>query len=389
MTTNAISGVYLSGWEYNRLLQPNPCQPASSALPASLLWSGSHQLWMFETIYCARESYENEVEATDRLGWIMGEVLRDLSGSAGAVKTIDFGALESGIADQLKLAQRKTLQETPADAIRDAIIAGDATALELAKGRLLRPVLTSHNCIQSGAPNSINAWIGNQQQPRPNPTTGLTMVAAPVVSGSQICRPPGTGVSPEARAREAHVRDTLEAPMIPELLASEGRFAGSAGFIPYLRALEPVREVYEPINEQLRSDWRSHRDDLLRLREMASRYLWPDLHGYWLPRLAAEAHDARVDRDFERWVGRAMKLAPIARFLTSTPVKISFLMLAGAATAAATSGLAAGHLPSSDIIGGAAGSAATGIGTWLSRQRFADQARRDLSLAMFYQLTQT
>lgn len=32
---------------------------------------------MFETVYCAKESFENEVEATDRLGWVNGLVLRE------------------------------------------------------------------------------------------------------------------------------------------------------------------------------------------------------------------------------------------------------------------------------------------------------------------------
>ena len=73
------SSVYLSGWEYNRVLQADPTEPRNSALPASILWNGSHQLWMFETVFCTRESFENEVAPTDVLGWVNGTVLRDLT----------------------------------------------------------------------------------------------------------------------------------------------------------------------------------------------------------------------------------------------------------------------------------------------------------------------
>lgn len=75
MTDRRRTSVYLSGWEYNRLLQDDPAQPRVSALPASILWNGSHQLWMFENVFCARESFENEVEATDMLGWVTGTIL--------------------------------------------------------------------------------------------------------------------------------------------------------------------------------------------------------------------------------------------------------------------------------------------------------------------------
>ena len=91
--------------EYNRLLQEDPAQPRVSALPASILWSGSHQLWMFENVYCTRESFENEVEATDILGWVNGTVLRDLA-DEGILRTVDWQKLPVEVKDRLRRGPR-------------------------------------------------------------------------------------------------------------------------------------------------------------------------------------------------------------------------------------------------------------------------------------------
>ena len=95
MSSRRRASVDPSGWEYNRVLQADPSEPRISALPASILWNGRHQLWMFESVFCTRESFENEVEATDVLGWVNGAVLRDLA-DEGILKTVRLG----GIADR-------------------------------------------------------------------------------------------------------------------------------------------------------------------------------------------------------------------------------------------------------------------------------------------------
>jgi hypothetical protein len=109
--------------------------------------------------------------------------------------------------------------------------------------------------------------------------------------------------------------------MIPQLLAGEGEFQGARGFEPYLHKLAEVKDAYAETNAQLSGDWNTNKSNLFRLRDAASRYLWPDLHGYWLPRLASH-DDQGASKEFQRWVHSAMRLAPIIKYLESSPTKI-------------------------------------------------------------------
>lgn len=367
-----ITSVYISGWEYNRLLQDDPTQPRNSALPASILWSGSHQLWMFETIYCSRESFLNEVEATDQLGWVNGEVLRDLA-KEGAVKTIDWRALPVEITDQLQTAARTTLEMLPKTSIRSAIDAGDAPTLEFAKTSVLEPLLRAYGCIESGTPDSVNTWFASPAERSPSPRLDVSAIARPLIAGLQVCRPPGTGVSPSAVARQTEVTASVEKPMIPDLLAGEGEFAGERGFEPYFRRLEPYRDAYEPTNEQLRNDWRASKDDLLRLRDAAARHLWPELHHHWLPRL--RSGDATASREFERWISSALRLRAISRFVSARPTRI---IVGSFGPSALTAALAAARvpLPEAIVAGGVAALAGSAVSRHLGRVS---------ELALFYQ----
>ena len=368
------NSVYLSGWEYNRLLQKDPTQPRVSALPASILWNGSHQLWMFEYVYCARESYENEVEATDRLGWVNGQVLRDLT-AEGILKTVDWKELPVEIKDRLVRARESTLTVLPENQIRTAIRDGDASTLELAKALIIEPVLDHCGCVESGAPNSITNWISAPEAPVSGASQALARsLAHQLVPGVQVCRPPGTGISEEARLRQQHAQETVEAPMIPRLLAGEGAFAGRRGFEPYIRKLEGVKSAYEPANDQLNSDWQKNKTALFRLRDAARRYLWPDLHGEWLPRLADE-EDLYAARDFDKWVHSAFRLSPVVNYLENRPVKIIVGAFGPPALAAA---LAHAGIPWPDAVAGAGLAAITAS----QAKKHLDQVTR---LAIFFQ----
>jgi hypothetical protein len=368
------NSVYLSGWEYNRLLQRDPTEPRVSALPASILWNGSHQLWMFEHIYCARESYENEVEATDRLGWVNGNVLRDLT-AEGVLKTVDWKELPVEIKDRLLRARESTLAVLPEDQIRTAIQDGDASTLELAKALILEPVLDHCGCVESGAPNSITNWISAPAaSPSGSPQPLARGLASHLIPGVQVCRPPGTGISEEARLRQQHAQDTVERPMIPELLAGEGKFVGRRGFEPYFMQLEAVKSAYEPANDQLNSDWGKNKTALFRLRDAASRYLWPDLHGEWLPRLSnQEDHDAA--RDFDKWVRSAFRLSPVVNYLENRPVKI---IVGAFGPAALTVALTHAGIPWPEAVA----SAGLAVITGSQAKRHFDQVTR---LALFFQ----
>jgi hypothetical protein len=381
------SSVYLSGWEYNRLLQKEPTQSRISALPAAILWNGSHQLWMFENIYCSKESFDNEVQATERLGWVNGRVLRELY-DKGIFQTVDWAGLPTETKHALRKARSNALSALSEQGVRDAIVAGDASALELAKMILLQPILDHYSCFESGVPNSVGNWFkpasaGQQSGTRIQDTARqqfaqeklsyLGSIAAP---GLDLCRPPGTGVSQEARDRQRHVQNTIEKPMIPELLAGEGKFSGPGGFLPYLRDLEKVKDAYRETNEQLTADWEANRNSLFRLRDAASKYLWPDLHDYWLPRLLSQdLAESKVSAEFEQWITNALRLRPIARYLHARPTVLIMGTFGPPALAAA---LAHAKVPFPDAVvtSGLAGLAA------VTTRKHLDQVAR---LAIFFQ----
>jgi hypothetical protein len=376
MSTRPRTSVYLSGWEYNRLLQEDPAQPRVSALPASILWNGSHQLWMFENVYCTRESFENEVEATDRLGWVNGTVLRDLA-DEGILRTVDWQELPVEIKDRLRRARSDTLSVLSEDQIRSSIQTGDASTLELAKAAILEPILDFHGCIESGAPNSITNWISvSHENAQDVPEGQPGSLSDMFIRGIQVCRPAGTGISDEARRRQQHAQDTVEKPMIPRLLAGEMEFQGARGFDPYLRQLARVKDAYEATNTQLNSDWAANKNSLFRLRDAASKYLWPDLHGYWLPRLSSQ-DDHEAGQDFEKWIRSALRIAPVVRYLEGRPTKVIVGAFGPPALAVA---LAHAGIPWPDAVVGGGLAAIGGSGI----KRHFDQVTR---LALFFQQT--
>lgn len=370
------SSVYLSGWEYNRLLQADPSRPRISALPASILWNGSHQLWMFEHVYCARESFENEIEATDRLGWVNGTVLRDLQ-REGILKTIDWKTLPVELKDRLRRTRAEALQRLPEARIRAAISNGEAPTLELAKILILEPILDHFGCFESGAPNSISNWSLSRTAATNSPRVSSTL-AHLLTDGLQVCRPPGTGISEEANRRQRHVQETVESPMIPHLLAGEGEFKGARGFVPYFRKLERYRDAYEATNSQLTSDWHQNKQQLFALREAAGRYLWPDLHGYWLPLIKNVNSNEEMDRaaqEFSRWIRGALTLAPIVKYLTNRPMSIAVGQFGPVGLSAA---LACAGVPLSDA-------AAAGLITYAAGTAAGNYLNRVTDLALFYQ----
>lgn len=79
----AVNGIYLPGWEYNRALADEPCEPRNSALPGALLWDGAAPLWMFEKVYCTKDSLDNELLAAEELGWATSRIFGQLASGVG------------------------------------------------------------------------------------------------------------------------------------------------------------------------------------------------------------------------------------------------------------------------------------------------------------------
>lgn len=238
-----LESVYLSGWEYNRLLQQSATKPRTSALPSASLWRGAHQFWLFKHVMCTAESIENECDAADALGWATGAIFRELI-SEGIVQSVDWSHLPADVTARLEATHKILQADYPEGEVRRFIRQGDVAALEHIKNRLLKPVLDHCGARVSGAPNSLGTWVGtgapqgSSSRGSSDMTDVLRHLAAPMLPGVAACNPPGTGLSAEIMERQASVQRIVEAPLIAELVAGDGPFEGARGHLPYLEGPE-------------------------------------------------------------------------------------------------------------------------------------------------------
>ncbi len=385
-----ISKAYLSGWEYNRLLQEDPVQPRTSALPTAALWQGAHQFWMFRAVLCTAESIENECAAADSVGWATGTIVRDLVAD-GIVESVDWSSLPHAVIVRLRQKQQQMRKAHPESEIRDRIARRDVAGLEMIKNELLQPVLEHYGAIASGAPNSLHTWAGSCA---PSDTVTaerevaglLSTLAAPLLPGVQVCRPPGTGVPPKAIQAQRVIQNVVERPMITDLMAGDGRFAGPRGFVPYFEAVAVHADAYRPISEQILADWRNGRERLLRLRDTADKLLWSDLHEDWLPALTSQSMS---NATFERLVSRAVAGGAFRRFLDGPPRQTVVGTISAAALAAISVGTGAlaagGGLNIVGAIGAMGAAAAAAEIAQRRREPAAKKGRQRSNLAIFYQ----
>ena len=249
-------------------------------MPASVLWNGAHQLWMFDKIYITKEAFDNEVASFKLLGWAGGKILRQLR-EHGILKLADWKHLPSGASTALEDVHcelRSKLDGSNLD-LFGLIEQGNVAVLERLKAQLIAPVANSYGCVTSGPPTAFNAWLAGFSRPTDLLLGGSTeekvelsaevellqrQLLRPLIAGTRICFPPGTGLDPEVMRRQNEIQRVHESPMIPELLAGMGAYAGPTGFEPYLRRLEPYKEAYEPVNAQLLKNWDDNWEKLSR-----------------------------------------------------------------------------------------------------------------------------
>ncbi len=277
-------GIYLSGWEYNRLLQSDPIARRNSALPAEILWNGAAPLWLFRNAFCAQEAIDNEWRAYEILGWPTGRIFTELV-NEGVVSPIDWSGLPASTQNLVRAEARLLRSQFDDSRIRELIANGEIGELDTIKNSLIAPIVDHKRCALAVTPNSLRNWITPSGENVPSSSeVVLREIASRGPSGLQLCSPPGTGM-PEALRAQAEVQRRYETPMIPDLLAGEGRFEGPTGYEDYLSALEPFRGVFSPINDQLLAEWQLNKRRLFKVREAAQAYLWPLLHDEWLPAL--------------------------------------------------------------------------------------------------------
>jgi hypothetical protein len=290
-----INSVYLSGWEYNRLLQDDPLEPRNSALPAEVLWDGSAMLWLFEKVYCTREALECERYASETLGWTTGAIFDELAQPRnGILHSVDWRKdLTVETAKRVREQHAKMRAKLSAGGVdvRQAIMQNNEFYLDQWKQELLDPILNQFKCLPRLSPSSLRTWTDPSATLEGNGILvrhALDQIAAPVDKGVVVTRPPGTGVRGDLVDAQKKFVHEVEKPLIPDLVAGTGSFAGARGYVPHVDALTRHKDVFGPIDDQIRSDWLRNKYQLFALRDAAEKNLWPQLHREWLPRLLKE-----------------------------------------------------------------------------------------------------
>lgn len=378
--------IFLSGWEYNRLLAPDPFHPMQSGLPAQVLWEGAAQFWLFEKMFCTSESLEGDLTGTE-LGWTTGLIFDDLR-RRGFIEKVNWSQLAAqGGMLKADISQAWTdLRAVHSEQqLLEMLQQGQDDHLEAIKLDLLKPLLRHLNCVQNISPNSIRHWISKETSNTPSPVLeGLRALVAPIVNdrmllraGFTLCRRPGTGVPSSAVERQRLFEQDVQRPLIPPLLA---------GLLPmeeYFRTLKLAQkdaaDISRPISQQLKRDYDDNIGPLLRLRDLARKELWPDLHGSWLPQLNARPEFLP---EFKRRIAYALKRTkwdPYLKWRTDIAINTASLVVGGATVAGAT---AAGADPLLAVpAGAAAGGAVKIVGDGLS----ALPRSKSETLTLFYQ----
>jgi hypothetical protein len=294
----AINGVYLPGWEYNRLLASNPLTPRNSALPGAAFWNGGGLFWLFEHVYCTSDSLANEAYAADKLGWATSKAFVGMSESMGyhgpILKTIDWTTdLPQDVGTRLEAKYAKIRNDLKAEGgVRTLIDRNQDGRLELLNYDLLEDVAFAKNAIVAGTLNGLSQWAvpetGSSAKPPPRPVDRLLKaIAHPTTAnrnGLKLMTPP-SGWSPHVRAAQKRARAISEAPYVHDLFAGEKDFAGPRGYEAYIDRAAVSKPDYELADNRLSAEWEESQKRLLRLRDVASKHLWPKLHNEWIPGL--------------------------------------------------------------------------------------------------------
>ena len=150
------------------------------------------------------------------------------------LRRFDWVELPIETKDRLNRVRNEILEDLSEDQIRNAIVTGDTSTLNSRRQRSSSRSWICMDALSLVPLTLVLNWIspvttlGVEGRAGQHPG-GLTSLLIP---GPQVCRPPGSGVSEQARLRERHIQDTVEKPMIPQLLAGEGEFQGARGFEP-------------------------------------------------------------------------------------------------------------------------------------------------------------
>lgn len=351
-----LKTIYLSGWEYNRVIRKSPLEPVASGLPAQIPWNGAAQLWMYETTYCTKEALLGDLAAYEEIGWTTGRIFADLT-RRGFLTPLDWAEevkKDPTLESDLKSVYGVLQEHYPPERIQHFLETGQDAELEWIELLLLSPICLRKHCVNNGSPNSLTQWISGQSAGTPSAqaiaTAGeilgraLSRSRAELRAWFRLCDPPGTDLPAEVMEQQRQAEQKVQRPLIPALLS------GALSQQEYHREVATTREVYAPVNEQLWESYKRNRDTLERLRDVAKLHLWPQLHNEWLPEL-----DRNPDflTEFQSLVSAALRRSRFDPYLRWT-TDVAFITLGGTVGATAAT-LAGGDPITSGIIGSAAG----------------------------------
>ena len=313
MSSKDIKNGFISGWEYNLILDRDPILSSrASGLPAKALWQCGSIFWMFETVECPLRAYEGDLSALKNLGWATGAIFADLK-EMEALCPIDLKeALSPTERDKFVKNHDKIRNSISESQLRNDIVAGRVERLDATKLCLFESLMRSRNCLPVVSPNSVKHWYGNQETIEPMhgvfaEITGPIESSLPILT--YLIDPPATLVSQEVLSRQQAEEERSQKHLIPDLLL---------GHLPQAEYESLVRtgdmSVYEPLNKMMAECWSYRKPLLLELRRSAKRNLWKHLHKDWLPEIFDDPQNgpARVKKYIKKALDKTFYDAEVA-----------------------------------------------------------------------------
>jgi hypothetical protein len=317
----ARDSIFITGWEYNRLLNRNAFTASQSALPGSAIWDGGAHFWLYKHVWCTEESFQGERESTEAIGHVQGEIYGWLL-QKGFLKTYQWSKLEDDAPALFNRVVRvhKELRRTlgtKAAAVQKLsrmIREGKEHDLETLKIRLMEPILDHLRCAYFATPASIHHWMQKPLPTRRKEDAGkaLRALSAPLQTesvhklGVSLCRRPSEVATMAEYCEQKRIEQEVEKELVPDLLLNR------ISIKEYNAVRLPHREVYDAISDKMRAHWFANRDRILRLRDLAEQHLWKDLHTDWLPRLEAEP---AFEAEFLSLIKRAVRASKMSNLL--------------------------------------------------------------------------
>jgi hypothetical protein len=218
------------------------------------------------------------------------------------------------------------------EALMGLLARGESANLEIINSVILSPLFDHLSCAKNISPSSIAHWINDGERQLSEDVERnelLRLLVEPLRRnaekwpiGISLCNPPGTGLPKEVLQRQDEIEKGVQAPMIPSLLA------GNLSVSEYLDELDRkgTADVYKPVNKHLRDDYERQKGRLDKMREIAAKRLWPDLHGEWLPRLQ---EDPSFIDDFKRLLRVALLTSKLDEYESWTDWSISAIAEVG------------------------------------------------------------